>query len=77
MEKLFWERYVLLQVIHGVVLTCPGYFWQKHKVNDNEPKQLRKIFAILMALTFYMGKELVLKPVWTVLGEICAFASEL
>ena len=64
MSELFWERYELLKVKDGVVPNHPGYFGKSTKraenvrsVSRNEPKQLRKIFAILRALTLYMGKE--------------------
>ena len=64
MSELFWERYELLQVNHGVVLNHPGYFGKSTKsvenvqsVSRNEPKQLRRIFCLLVALTIYMGKE--------------------
>lgn len=64
MSELFWERYELLQVNHGVVPNHPRYFGKSTKsvenvqsVSRNEPKQLRRIFAISVALTLYMGKE--------------------
>ena len=64
MSELFWERYELLKVNHGVVPNHPGYFDKSTKraenvwsVSRNEPKQLRRIFAILGALTLSMGKE--------------------
>lgn len=56
MGKLFWERYELLQVIHGVVLNHSGCVSKKHFVKAKEQKQLRKIFAILVVLTPGMGK---------------------
>ena len=31
MSELFWERYELLEVNHGVVLNHPGYFGTKHQ----------------------------------------------
>ena len=49
---------------HGVVLNYPGYFSKSTKsveniwsVSRDEPKQLRRIFCLLVALTIYMGKE--------------------
>ena len=64
MNELFWESYELLQVNHGVVPNHPGYFGKSTKsvenvrsVSRNEPKQLRRIFAIFVVLTLYMGKE--------------------
>ena len=52
------------KVNHGVVPNHPGYFGKSTKraedvrsVSRNEPKQLRRIFAILGALTLYMEKE--------------------
>ena len=65
MSELFCERYELLQVYHGVVLNHPGYFGKSIKsvenvrsVSRNEPKQLRRIFCLKVALTIYMGKEI-------------------
>lgn len=64
MRELFWERYELLQVNHGVVLNNPGYFGKSTKCvkniqsdSRNDPKQLERIFVILLALAICMGKE--------------------
>ena len=58
MSEVFWKRYELLQVNHGVVLNHPGYFSKSTKsvenvrsASRNEPKQLRRIFCLLVALT--------------------------
>ena len=64
MSELFWERYELLHVSYSVVPNHPRSFGKSTKsvenvrsVSRNEPKQLRRIFAIFVALTLYMGKE--------------------
>jgi len=51
-----------MQMNHGVVQNHPRYFGKSIKnvenvqsVSRNEPKQLRRIFAIFVALTLYMG----------------------
>ena len=46
-------------------------------MNENVPKQLRRIYAIFMVLTIYMGEGLHFEARMNVLGDICHFAGYL